>query len=985
MKTAFILAFILLLLSFHSNAQQTIDKLNVNQLKLPKESTNKALILDGAGQVKSSSTITDTELGYLEGLSDTLVNLLSGKANDSDVVKLSGNQSVDGIKTFNGKLVASSTVNGSIPCPVMTEAQRDLFTPVEGDCVYNSDTLKLNVFDGSVWKDVGGAGGISLWLTANPYNVNDIVIESDKIYRCLIAHTSSVFATDLGAGNWGEVSQGLTSPVALADGGTGLSITPVVGSIVYVDADSFEQLSPGSAGQILQSNGSSAPSWVNKSVSMSSENAIPYDVEEIQVPNNLLTETDSNKKLIETGNNNILENPSFESISIGSGWTNSAGALSFDYSVLIHGKRSAKLVLSSETMSLTQSSTLYAAQFADGVQGLASVRVKSDVALKVCAVQAGVVSTSLCVDVQANNKWGLYKVPFILGATSNGISIASTGAVTGTVYIDDAFVGAQDIKQDINNVGNKTSFTATSNWPATLTATYKQIGDTADIEIKGVLTSTPTGQLTITLPASLTFIDDNRGSTSGVILASAFIGGTIYGGSAYLSGGNSISVRSWLANSTYLGHADTAPTIPNNWVSGNEFFISIRNVKIQGWSSGGSIYSSTNADTDMQPWTPTGSWTTNSTYSGKFRRKGAYLFGEVKVSLSGAPNATPLTINLPTYNGSQLFVDTSKYPDFVESRVGSGTALDNLVTRYALRTTILNSTQIQVNAIDDTGAPYTVDNVQVSNTVPFSFNSGDSVSINFMVPVLGWTESNIIIGQFNGLESCSSTLDCTDTFSAKVSAAGVVSDENAEWINGNASKTATGDYTITFNSSIFTVAPNCTALPGAQSATSGSHASTISLSNSSFRYLITQEAGTEFDSTINIICQKQGVDYIGKTAKAVASDQNVRSIGSTGMDIQSVYFGSGANCGTACTTGTCTICSQVGSKITSVTWVSAGNYNLNGIDGTKYICTSNGSTSISPFAIGGVLDKANSSASLTRISFGGNNVANASSTCIGIP
>jgi len=68
MKTIFILSFILLLLSFHSHAQQTIDKLNVNQLKLPKESANKALILDGAGQVKSSSTITDTELGYLEGL-----------------------------------------------------------------------------------------------------------------------------------------------------------------------------------------------------------------------------------------------------------------------------------------------------------------------------------------------------------------------------------------------------------------------------------------------------------------------------------------------------------------------------------------------------------------------------------------------------------------------------------------------------------------------------------------------------------------------------------------------------------------------------------------------------------------------------------------------------------------------------------------------------------------------------------------------------
>jgi hypothetical protein len=483
MKTIFILSFILLLLSFHSHAQQTIDKLNVNQLKLPKESANKALILDGAGQVKSSSTITDTELGYLEGLTDTLVNLLSGKANDGDVVKLTGNQDIDGVKTFEGKLVASSTVNGSIPCPVMTETQRDAFTPIEGDCVYNSDTLKLNVFDGSVWKDVGGAGGISLWLTANPYNVNDIIIESDKIYRCLIAHTSGTFATDLAASKWIEVSSGLQSPVALADGGTGAVITPSAGSIVYVDADSFEQVS-GTAGQVLQSNGSGAPTFVNKSISAKSQNNSSVTAEEIQVPNNLLTQVDTNKHLNETGNKNILANPSFEHATFSTGWTNSAGTFTQETIVEIDGLKAAKLVLSSQTMSLSQSSTLYASQFADGVQGLASVRVKSDVALKVCSVQAGVVSTSNCVDVQANNKWGLYKVPFILGATSNGISIASTGAVTGTVYIDDAFVGAVDLKVDTNIISDWVQYTPTfTSWGTVsqVSVYSRRVGDSLEV------------------------------------------------------------------------------------------------------------------------------------------------------------------------------------------------------------------------------------------------------------------------------------------------------------------------------------------------------------------------------------------------------------------------------------------------------------------------------------------------------------------------
>jgi len=192
-----------------------------------------------------------------------------------------------------------------------------------------------------------------------------------------------------------------------------------------------------------------------------------------QFPNNQVTNTGGINALVETGNKNILINPSFEHLTFSTGWTNSAGTFTEETVIDIDGLKSAKLVLSSQTMSLTQSSTLYAAQFADGVQGLASVRVKSNVALKVCAIQAGTVSSSLCVNVQANNKWGLYKVPFILGATSNGISIASSGAVSGTVYIDDAFVGAVDLSAtvDASRIAGESYFagTASCTWSRTST------------------------------------------------------------------------------------------------------------------------------------------------------------------------------------------------------------------------------------------------------------------------------------------------------------------------------------------------------------------------------------------------------------------------------------------------------------------------------------------------------------------------------------
>lgn len=68
----------------------------------------------------------------------------------------------------------------------------------------------------------------------------------------------------------------------------------------------------------------------------------------------------------------------------------------------------------------------------------------------------------------------------------------------------------------------------------------------------------------------------------------------------------------------------------------------------------------------------------------------------------------------------------------------------------------------------------------------------------------------------------------------------------------------------------------------------------------------------------------------------------VTAKGTKNADLQSVFFGAAAGCSTACTTGTCFICNQVGTKITSVTWQATGTYRINGIDGTKYNCNGTG-------------------------------------------
>lgn len=969
MKNAAILFFILF---FHSAfGQQTIDKLNANQLKLPKESVNKALYLDGAGQVKSSSTISDTELGYLEGLTDTLVNLLSGKANDTDVVKLTGNQSVDGAKTFTGKLVASSTVNGSIPCPVMTEAERDLFTPVEGDCVYNSDTLKLNIFDGSVWKDVGGAGGISLWLTANPYNVNDIIIESDKIYRCLVAHTSGVFATDLAAAKWTEVSASPVTPYSLNDGGTNKALTAVNGGIVWVDADSFEVLSPGVSGQVLQSNGAASPSWVNKSISGKAENASSITLEEIQVSNNQLTQTDTNKHLVETGNTNILANPSFEHSTFSTGWTNALGTFAVESTVVVHGKKSAKVTLSSQALDLSQDSTLYQAQFADGVQGLASVRVKTTVSgLRVCSRQNGVVSSNLCVNVQANGKWGLYKVPFILGGTSNGIEIDSNSvAVTGDVYVDDAFVGAVDLS-------------ATQSFDTTCDTAACETEFTAKVDSAGTVygenqdwissnCSYGSGVANCTLVSSLFTVAP---SCRAISLVSGNTATTM------LNIDTSTSLISFLTRDSASGAVINRTIHIHCSRQGSDYTAAI-NARKAFQKSKVSSFSSTNADTDWQSCGHTTSsftgFGTVSAIETQCKRQGSDLLMRGKFT-SGTPTAVEARVSLPLWNGVQLVsAGVQKIPSIQLSGIAGRTG--NSAAPYS------SLIEPSVSYVTFGLASGTTGGILLKRNGNDLILSGESWSINARIPIEGWENSNIIIGQFNGLESCANTLECTDVFSADVSAAGVVSNENIDWISGNASLSGS-TFTFTWRSGLFTVAPNCVATARSNSATSviQEFNAPSSTGGSWYTYLHT---GVATAYPFKLICQKQGVDYIGKTAKAVASDQNVRSIGSTNVDIQSVYFGGGANCSTVCSSGNCTICNQVGSKITSVSFVSTGAYNLNGIDGTKYNCVANSIQSGVAY-VPAAHDRVSSSSTFARILTGGASAVNTgynSVTCIGIP
>jgi len=876
MKIFFLIVLFFFTLT-NSTAQQNIDSLTIKQeLRLQKEETYGALFIDANAVIRASLLTDKDELEYLDGVTSGVQNQIDGKqatltnssglssalsdesgtglavfgtspnittptgivkgdvglgsvdntsdankpistatqsalnfkANDSAVIHNTGDESASGVKTFTGKIIASSTVNSSHPCPTMTNAQMLAITsPTNGDCVHNSNNDGQYIYSSvtSTWKPNGGSGGISSWITSKVYAVDEVVIESNKIYKCLTAHTSGTFATDLSASKWQIVSGTIVETggiTPLANGGTNKNLTAVNGGVIYTDADSHEVSAAGTSGQELQSNGAAAPTWVNKSISGKAENKTAVTLEEIQFPNNQLTQTASGKYLASTGNKNILDNAGFEHSTFSTSWTNSAGTFTQETSTVIDGKASAKLVLSSQTMSLTQSSTLYAAQFADGVQGLASVRIKSNVAVKVCAIQAGTVSTVDCVDVANDNKWSFYKIPFILGATSNGISIASSGAVSGTVYIDEAFVGAANVT-DISpivtswaNAGVLSISASTTNPTKGVAQTdkmrWRRVGDSMQIEMVYRQTtggSAGSGDYRFAIPV-----------------------------------GYEIDLSKVTAFATVQGIG----------------FGSLADSKV------GSFFGSNGASSTLQ-------------------------------------------------EGGSVYV--------------------------------VNSTTVSIEAVSHASGS-NGGGVIGSGYLPLS-TANQNYRLELTVPVVGW-------GSNSSMYSAPCGANCVDVFSAKVTdgaATTTVSQENVDFINGNCTNATTGAYVCTFNTGIFTVAPNCTASSLTAGGATGAKVGVVS--SSSVTVNLVGGAGGALDGDFQLICQKQGADFTAART-IVGSFKGVVSTQGKDKPINGAAIVAAGSETTSCTvTGNCTLYRSRGDIFTSIAKTSTtGTYTVT-LDSTK--------------------------------------------------
>lgn len=95
--------------------------------------------------------------------------------------------------------------NDGMYLPSGTTAQRPAVPAKDGMLRYNQDSDQAEIYANGNWGSIGG--GLAKWVTGKAYKVDDVIFNGTKIYKALLDHTSGVFATDLANGDWVELAQ----------------------------------------------------------------------------------------------------------------------------------------------------------------------------------------------------------------------------------------------------------------------------------------------------------------------------------------------------------------------------------------------------------------------------------------------------------------------------------------------------------------------------------------------------------------------------------------------------------------------------------------------------------------------------------------------------------------------------------------------------------------------------------------------------------
>lgn len=693
-----------------------------------------------------------------------------------------------------------------------------------------------------------------------------------------------------------------------------------------------------------------------------------------ETPNYQATQVSGIKSRIETGNTNLLVNPSFEHSTFNTSWTNNSGTVSADTTYRTDGKKAMKILSSSIGTDVYQTSTLNSSNLT-GLQMVAMADVNTvDPLTYLCAIVDSVDTNCVLVPVtSASNPWRQVVIPYIAGTTNNGIRIKSaTTTANLTTYIDNVRVGQGLPLQNVSGaklVGGVTITGCAGRFQTTSTTfasfgtqtgcVYTTFGQAVQPSVTNLpvikFASLPPGDYIVEYTGAIfnattgnnTWIKFHDGT--GYMREEPWLSlGTSGGGGMAVSG--SFSYSTTQSNITFEARGKIQNGTGNIVGSTAEPGV----IKVWYFPPESKIYSQASQDVAYQPCTfSTLAWQGLGTVTNDLlcARKGQNLMVKGKWT-AGTTTGSTARIPLPTNFGSSLSIDAN-----VKANQVVGVESRSVASTSAVHTLIISPSTSYLNISNAIIAA----NVSPTTAVvgSLAINTGETLTIfgEVAIPIQGWQDYGVIVGSFAGIEKCANDYECADEFTSVISvsgATGAVSNENLDWINGNctvSSNVVSCSYlsnTLKDGSSALGSAMNCT---GSISPSAGDgFVEFLTGTTTGFSYRTRADSGVLVDRTATIRCSKGTNDYKPKTAK-VASSIGVPTVPGitttgTGNSINTFSFSYGKTVSTACdntglvNTNQCAYLDQIGNIVSNITRNSTGSYTINlGKTYSKLKCT----------------------------------------------
>ena len=334
----------------------------------------------------------------------------------------------------------------------------------------------------------------------------------------------------------------------------------------------------------------------------------------------------------------------------------------------------------------------------------------------------------------------------------------TTNASAYDIYFDDIIVGPGMTSQGAA-IGPWTSFTPTSSWTANCTHSgwYRRVGDSMDIIYQTALTGapTPSGDLTYTVPESLT-VDTNIATVTQTeeetvygIASMRDATGEMYPG--YATWGSSTTFKVVYFRDSGDGGANTVVNDPVNQsnpitspTTGDTIEVRLYGVAISEWAGKGIVPMLAEDNlSEWQSYTPTGTFTTNTTYTGKWRRVGDSMEVMFRLAFAGAPNSVTSTVEIP----SGYTIDTSKLLATTTDQQLNGhlNFNDSSSNYYWGRVAYGGTTTLKLMEANVSGSIIT--DGDVTQASPLTFGSGDFINGWAMIPIEEFAGSqNSLVG-----------------------------------------------------------------------------------------------------------------------------------------------------------------------------------------------------------------------------------------------